>query len=483
MQAERARARPASLAFRVMALIGVAVLACFLVLGWIVQRSIEHHFAEQDADELRVVAEAVRQALFPPRPAERESEVRERLEGAVSGHHGVYFGVFRKSGEMLHTTGGPDLPAVAAELPLVTEIRAENLYQWSEAEHVYRGALVSMGGETGMGSELYLLTASAMDFHLEFMQSFKKALWSIMAVASAVMLFAAWFAVQFGHRPLHRVSEKIRGISSDKLHTRLETTAVPKELLELVVAFNEMMGRMEDVFSRLSNFSADIAHELRTPITNLTTQTQVALSKARAVEEYREVLYSNLEEYDRLAKMVADMLWLAKTDNGLLKPDFADLDPGEETKELFGFYEAWAEECGVSLKLEGSAPGIRGDREMFRRALGNLLSNAIRHTYAGSTVTVRLAREKGKVRVSVENPGETIAAEHLPRIFDRFYCTDPSRQRQGEGAGLGLAIVKAIVGIHDGSVSVSSSGGITSFTVLLPAAGEAVTAADGRSTL
>jgi two-component system heavy metal sensor histidine kinase CusS len=149
---------------------------------------------------------------------------------------------------------------------------------------------------------------------------------------------------------------------------RLDFRSMPLELRYLASAFNQMIARLEDSFTRLSHFSADIAHELRTPLTNLITQTQVALGRARTLDEYRELLYSNLEEQERLAKMVNDMLWLAKSDHGLLKPVQVTLDLATEVRELFDFFGALAEEKHITLSLEGQAPGVMGDRAMLRRA-------------------------------------------------------------------------------------------------------------------
>ena len=197
------------------------------------------------------------------------------------------------------------------------------------------------------------------------------------------------------------------------------------------------------------------------------TQTQVALSKARNAEEYREILYSNLEEYQRLATMIADMLFLAKADNGLIIPSREPVDIAKEVEGLFAFYDALAEDKSIGLTTRGEGT-VLGDRLMLRRALSNLLSNAIRHTPRGGTVSVSIGPgANGFVSVMIENPGEAIPAEHLPRIFDRFYRVDSSRQRTSEGAGLGLAITRSIVAAHGGQTRVFSDTS-TRFELLLP---------------
>lgn len=476
MAANQITHRPVSLVLRVTAFVGITITVLLLAFGWIILRSIEQHFSEQDADELRVVAEAVRQSLGVS-PLEQDGvALRRQLENAVSGHHGVFFQVSETGGQPIYATPGPDLSDIARRVKPVHRIDANSLHQWQDHQwqgnqKAYRGAVLRM--ETGRPDDVAVFTvvvATGIEFHLNYIAGFRYTLWITTFFACVIALLAAWFAVHRGLAPLRYISDEIRGISSDQLHVRLSPETVPIELAELAASFNDMLARIEDVFHRLSNFSADIAHELRTPVTNLTTQTQVALSKARDLEQYREILYSNLEEYERMAKMIGDMLFLAQTEQGLLKPENADLDLTAEVQALFDYFEAWAEENDVSLKLEGSAPRACGDRLMMRRALSNLLSNAIRYTPPGQAVTVTLAMEAGRVVLAVKNPGAGIPPWHLRRLFDRFYRVDPSRQRKGDEAGLGLAIVKSIIDAHGGTITAASADGITTFQLALPPA-------------
>lgn len=182
------------------------------------------------------------------------------------------------------------------------------------------------------------------------------------------------------------------------------------------------------------------------------------------------MLYSNLEEFDRMAKMIGDMLYLAQADHRLSQPEKTTVDLAAEVHALFDYFEAWAEEAGIELALEGESRPILGNQSMLRRAMSNLISNAIRFTSRGQVLTVKLVDKADAVELVVENPGAEIAAAHLPRLFDRFYRFDPARQHKGDGAGLGLAIVKAIVDMHGGTVHASSAAGWTRFIVRLPAA-------------
>ena len=457
--------RPPSLRLRLIGLIGIASALVLMAFDWVIVRSIEAHFAELDADRLRAHAETVTHALAYTARGGGDHDL-PALERALAGHHSLFVRITDAGGTVLHQTPGPDLARLAAGTTPTPVVQPAALHQWRDGDHHYRGAVLTLPVASG-ASPLTVTLATGTDIHLHYLREFYRALGLTTLGAFATLLGAVWIAVHQGHAPLRRITAQIRTIRSDQLHIRLAPGTLPEELVELARSFNQMLERIEQVFRQLSHFSADIAHELRTPVTNLMTQTQVALGEAREADEYREILYSNLEEYERMAQMIGDMLFLAKTDNGLLKPGRERVDLAHEIRELFDFLGAWAEEQGVALALAGEAV-MPGDRLMLRRALSNLLGNAIRHSEAGGTVRVALTSGAGQVRVSVENSGAGIPAEYLPRIFDRFFRIDPARQRHGEGAGLGLAIVRSIVEVHGGRIAVDSADGLTRFRIELP---------------
>jgi two-component system, OmpR family, heavy metal sensor histidine kinase CusS len=469
MPADRPPRRPLSLALRITACVGLAMTAVFVTFTLRIEASIEDHFAEQDLGELRAVADSLSTALGAPAAVDGAQALEHRLSHAVAGHHGVYFSVRDAQGRPLYGTAPDALFDLARQTPTVTRLDTAALRVWSVQDHTYRGAVLRLGDAT-------VLVAAAMDFHLRYLDQLRAALWWGTLAASAAAVLAAWLAVTWGHAPLRRISGTVRGITPEQLHVRLDPAAVPGELAHLVASFNSMLDQLQQSFQRLSHFSADIAHELRTPVTNLTTQAQVALSKPRPIEAYQEVLYSSLEELERMGKMISDMLFLAQSDHRLAAPEMTSVDLAAETRALFDYFDAWAEHLGVRLVLEGEAPAVRGDRLMLRRALSNLIANALHHTPRSQAVTVRLRPVEHWAEVRVENPGAEIPAPHLPRLFDRFYRIDAARQRNGVGAGLGLAIVKSIVEAHGGSVSVSSAAGLTCFSVRLPLAVDGVSA-------
>ncbi|MNP13728.1 Sensor kinase CusS [compost metagenome] len=236
----------------------------------------------------------------------------------------------------------------------------------------------------------------------------------------------------------------------------------------MALHFNAMLGRLDDAFQRLSAFSADIAHELRTPLSNLLTHTQVTLTRERPLEDYREALHSNLEELQWMAQLVNDMLYLAKADHGLLMPKREPLELAEEVDVLLEFFAPLAEDAQLTLSRDGNAC-IEGDRSMLRRALSNLLDNALRFTPVGGEVRVRIVDRPEGLRLTVENSGEGISADLLPRLFDRFYRADPARHEgSSEHAGLGLAITQSIIRAHGGQIRCESADGWTRFVIELP---------------
>jgi two-component system heavy metal sensor histidine kinase CusS len=258
------------------------------------------------------------------------------------------------------------------------------------------------------------------------------------------------------------------GVSAQSLNARLPEADMPPELAEMAHHFNAMLGRLDDSFQRLSAFSADIAHELRTPLSNLLTHTQVTLTRPRAIEDYREALHSNLEELQWMAQLVNDMLYLAKADHGLLMPKREWLELAEEADVLLEFFAPLAEDAQVTLSREGKAR-VEGDRSMLRRALSNLLDNAMRFTPTKGEVRVRIVDQPKGLKLTVENSGAGISAELLPRLFDRFYRADPARHEgSSEHAGLGLAITQSIVRAHGGQIHCESADGWTRFVIELP---------------
>jgi len=455
--------RPVSLTLRLTLLFTVAAMIGFLGFGWIIERSLENLFASEDIDELKVVAQAVEGSIFMLQDGSDPAFLKQRFDDILVGHHAASLHINDATGKPIYSSPEPNFSLMPP--PSLNHFSQAGIRQWNDGKHNYRVLIqqVNVKNDAPYTAIITVVT----DHYIHFLHEFRRTLWWVVISGIAVMGLMGWIAVRHGHRPLHHIVDQISRISANKLNTRLDPGAVPAELTELALSFNELLQRMEEAFNRISNFSADIAHELRTPVTNLITQSQVTLSQARSVEEYQEILYSNMEEYERMAQMIEDMLFLAKADNGLHPPNREEINLKDELYNLFDYYEAWAEERHIAMTLDGTAH-IQGDRLMLRRALSNLLSNAIRHTPAGDEVQIRLRHSKNSVMIIVQNPGLPLSTEQCTKVFDRFYRTDPSRQRSGEGAGLGLAIVKSIIKAHGGAVMVTSNKTNTQFRINLP---------------
>ena len=454
-----------SLTARLSLLFALSAATVLLALGWVVAQSVEQHFLEMDRDEIDGKLALVRNLLAKTQTPEDVAALPHELDDALVGHHGLAVTVMAADGSIHYVSdGGHQRPTP----PAGPHPDGGNLVAWQEGTRSFRGltALAPTGGATA--HPVTVTIALDISHHQVFMDGLRRTLAIAMALAALVTAVLGWAATRAGLRPLRHLTGLIAGLEASRLGARLPQARVPAEVEALALAFNAMLARLEDSFRRLQDFSSDIAHELRTPVSNLMLQSQVALSTARTLEAYREVLYSSLEEYERMAKTIGDMLFLAQGDHGLLRPSTATVDLVAEVGALFEYFDAWAEERRVSLTLDGTAAAVPGDPLMLRRALSNLLANAIRHTPAGQTVQVHVEANADTSRIAVENPGLTIAAEHLPRLFDRFYRVDPARRRQGEGAGLGLAIVKSIVAAHSGMIGVTSNDRGTQFLIVLP---------------
>jgi two-component system heavy metal sensor histidine kinase CusS len=289
---------------------------------------------------------------------------------------------------------------------------------------------------------------------------------------AALMLcpFVGYRIARRGIRPVERIAETARRISSSTLSERIQPAGYPVELAALAGTFNAMLDRLEDSFARLSDFSADIAHELRTPVNNIRGEAEVALTRARTVEDYREVLSSCLEEVVRLSELIANLLFLARTESPgtHLKRELIEID--QVLHGVHDYFEPAAIEVGIHLMVEcASKATISVDRALLQRAMANLVSNALAYTPVGGTVTLREIQEQGSVRVEVQDTGVGIPPEALPRVFDRFYRVDRARSSRSGGTGLGLAIVRSIVVLHGGSINIQSKPGTgTTVSLLLP---------------
>ncbi|MGL1834343.1 heavy metal sensor histidine kinase [Rhodocyclaceae bacterium SMB388] len=471
--------RGLSLTARLALLFAAMASGLLVVVGIAVDRAVSAHFDELDQHDLAAKLAAIETLLATTVSDDALVALQGRLDDALAGHDTVALRVSIPARGWRHAIlderfanrfdNGVDQrfdPRVdTGSHPHSSAPQA--LMKWRDAHgtpFIGKAATIIVHLPEPVAAEVVLGLDIA--HHVRFLQTMRVQLGIGISAATLLAAMLGWLAARKGLAPIRRVTATAGRLSAERLGERLSEQEAPAEMRELVEAFNGMLERLEASFRQLSDFSADIAHELRTPVSNLMTETQVALSRSRSAEQYHEVLHSNLEEFDRLARMIADMLFLAKADNGLLPRPAERVALEDEAAALLEFYEALAEEKAIRLSVSGQAE-VTGDRLMLRRALSNLLSNAIRHTPASGFVDVAIQQNQDAVSITVTNPGETIPPEQLPLLFERFHRVDASRTRQGEGAGLGLAITQSIVKAHGGTITATSVEGLTRFTIRL----------------
>lgn len=457
-----------SITFRLALLFALTSTLIQLAVSAVIGYRVDAHFRELDSLSLAHKTALARNAVSAVRDKAGLDELPRHLGAALIGHPGLSVAVIAPDGEILFSTPESAFPPELIDGRRATE--STKTVDWTRAGRYFRG--YSTQTSAGIADLPPLTVAVALDIgeHAHFMSTFREILWYSAAASILLTGFLGWFVARRGLAPVRAIAGAAKAISAKRLRDRLPLDEVPTELQDLASSFNDMLARLDDSFQRLSEYSADLAHELRTPISSLTTQTQVALTRARTADEYREILYSNLEEYERLARMISDMLFVAKADNRLIALHREQVSLGAEIDDLIDFYHALAEDKGVTIARAGDGR-ISGDRLMLRRAISNLLSNAMRHVPDGGRIVISVDPESsGGARIAVENSGQDIPPEHLPRLFDRFYRADSSRLRDSAGAGLGLAIAKSIVDAHGGELAVSSANGLTRFAITLPPA-------------
>jgi two-component system heavy metal sensor histidine kinase CusS len=425
-------------------LVGLAILVAFAT---------DRHFVELDQDYLqdkiglvqKIVAESPSQDLLS-----------SRLDELLGSHHGLFVDL-RQGDRVVY--GGKSMVFPTAMAPLGTSPT-----DWTLHGQTLRGLSARIDATSSPSSApMQLRIALDTGHHVHFMRSLHQTLafYSLGGILVSGML--GWWAARRGLAPLHIMKEQAMRVTAQKLDQRMPVESVPVEFADLADSLNTMLARLQADFSRLQEFSSDLAHELRTPINNLLTQTQVSLAQKRDAEAYRDILASNAEEFQRLARMVSDMLFLAKTEHGLELPNPEVIALHQEALELVDFYDAVADEKRIRVKIMGKAE-VMGDRLMVRRAIGNLLSNALRYSPAAAEVVVAIEGMPGGATLSITNSGIAIEPDVLPRLFDRFFRVEKSRSHQeSDGTGLGLSITQAIMAAHGGSVSVTSDEGRTTF--------------------
>jgi two-component system heavy metal sensor histidine kinase CusS len=440
-----------SLALRLTIFFSAAILFVISCIFGVVSEAIDEHHLKQDEQLLEYNVGAL-QSLY----ANNKTDYLKKIAAEVARNAGLEIRIEDQHNVVYGET-------IAHPIEQVSELM--KVFHWSNGTTEFLAMRFEMADINSQRPILQATLSVNINQHQALSNVFREMLIKFTLTVGAASALLGWLVTRQGLLPLAKLTKKASSISTKHLSERMPTENLPVEIRSLSCTLNEMLQRLEVAITHLSDFSSDIAHELRTPVNNLMTQTQVCLSQPRKKEEYIDILASNAEEYQRLSRMITDMLFLAKSDNQGLILDKEKLSVEQEINELFEFYEALAEECKVTLLLTGKAD-FSGDKLMLRRAFSNLLSNAIRHSFSNSEIIVQLKEQSGQVVVSIENKGETISVKDIPHLFKRFYRADKSRTHgKHEGVGLGLAITKSIVELHNGTISVVSENNATKFTL------------------
>jgi two-component system, OmpR family, heavy metal sensor histidine kinase CusS len=435
----------------------VLLTAASAFLYW----GLTNSMSQQNRDSLRQKMQVLT-AILKKEPLDRggvEQEVQEEAEILGPSQSPFFLRVLDSHDRLV-----VESPGMASLLPVgvfpPAQGKEPRAYPWRTAgELSFLMASATEAGAAPAPPTWHIQAALNVSAQEQLLGSYRRAIVLVLVgglVISAII--GSWIARR-GLRPLADITRATERIGAQQLQERIETGAWPQELAALATAFDHMLDRLQEAFERLSQFSADLAHELRTPINNLMGEAQVALSRGGGPAEYARVLQSALEEHARLAHMIDSMLFLAQADQSatVLKP--IQLDVRAELQAVADFYQALADEQSVELVCEGDGR-ILADPLLLRRALSNLLSNALKYTASGGRVTLQATASGNALAVSVIDTGVGIDAHHLPKMGNRFYRVDPSRTGSATGAGLGLAIVKSIMTLHAGSLSIASTAGV-----------------------
>ncbi|MGT2552241.1 heavy metal sensor histidine kinase [Acinetobacter geminorum] len=448
-----------AISFRIAIIFTLSTVVILMIMGLVIHQLVMHHFETQDRTQLEGKIQLLHN-LLEQNPSNSQ-DLNLYLKDALVGHHDLIVQIERPTGQIIFSSA----PAIINSQSLIKS-KYNPWIEWKIENKTYRGLIYNKASDQNNSiSTAQIIVGVDTSEHIHFLNEFRRQLLYIGIIGTICLMLLGWFAAWRGLRPVQKMAKVAEGISAQHLSERLEVDNTPTELKSLAIAFNDMLDRLETAVGKLSDFSSDLAHEMRTPINNLMTQTQVCLSRTRDITTYQEILFSNLEEFERLARMVSDMLFLAKAEHGLHRANLQRVNLVKEVSALFDFYDAIAAEKGMSLEQTGQGY-VEGDPSMLRRALSNLLSNAIKYGKTDSIIKINCQQNNDATVLTIENESSPLSQEQLTRLFDRFYRTDASRQRVEEGTGLGLAITKSILDVHGATIQANYDDGHIIFKII-----------------
>jgi two-component system, OmpR family, heavy metal sensor histidine kinase CusS len=465
---------PRTLRARLTVLIVASSTAVLALSGFTLYEALRSRIEASAAAEMDATLSALKTHLPQVQAIEEIPYLTETWIDMLHGHANLSVAIFDSADRQLLSTPGYRHNAhVAATLERVRLLPAPIVVQAPQFALRYLATAVPLAASEKAVRVVVQYDAKADRALL------RTYAYTIVLIQVCGVFIAAWLAygiALFGLSPLRRLVAQAEDMSTSRLAQPLPELQAAGELQDLGRAFNGMLARLDESFTRLGQFSSNLAHDLRTPLTNLLAHAQVVLSRKRSADEYRDVIEASVDEYQRLSRMIDDMLFLARSDSAQNAVPMRAFDAFEEATRVAGFYEPMAECASVTFDVSGTGV-VYGNPLLFQRALSNLLSNALAHAPHGSTVEIQcLAMSAGGATIHVSDAGPGIEPAHRARIFDRFYRTDPARQNLASGtggAGLGLAIVRSIMQLHGGECGVESEPHVrTTFWLKFPARAE-----------
>ncbi|MGF6606673.1 two-component system heavy metal sensor histidine kinase CusS [Paraburkholderia sp. WSM4175] len=480
--------RVRSLAATLALAFGATTLAVFVLVGSFLYLALEKQIKAQDNLDIVLAARHARRLAEELETSKGIGEHGDRLISIVLGNQAMSMEVFDPDGNRAveHNIAGtfavPNAATGAATLaalpPLARVAASARITEADIGEWTGRNGAPIHGILTDArlrdGETASVLVARNMSDRWLLLDRYRDRLHLAGVAGVMLAMLLGYLLIRAALRPLRDIAASASLVTVNRLNTRIAVARVPSELETLVASLNAMLERVDHGFQRLSRFTADLAHDMRTPLSNMRGAAEVALARPRSVDEYESLLASNLEECDRLSRMIENVLFLARAEHPQFVKHMREFDAARELSHIAEYFEGIAEEALVRVRVSGTA-SLTADLELFRRAVSNLLANAIRYTPQGGEIVLDASASADAVRVTVSNEGQPIAAEHLDRIFDRFYRIDPSRSslpssglsRGSTGsAGLGLAIVRTIMELHGGSVHAQSDARSTRFVLV-----------------
>jgi two-component system heavy metal sensor histidine kinase CusS len=427
----------------------------FIVIGVsaMMYRELVHQLHEKEElelkDDLRIQEEVFEYIAKKQQPTQWQHEWGERRED----DQGFAWRLVDAGGAVL--SASPNIDHFAPGMQRAATGKKRFVRTDGAPDRYFLEYSLSMDKIAGSGARLQGILDVSRDERV--LRRYFTKLSGVVALAIVLATGIGWLLARRGLAPVRAISAEIGRINAEKLHARIANEAWPAELQQLALSFDDMLARLERSFEQLSRFSSDLAHEFRSPINNMVAAASVTLGRARDAAQYRNTLEVVIEEGDRLSRMVSSMLFLARADNAEQGLRLEPVSTGVEFQKLVEFFEIGADDQGVTLQVDGECH-LMADPLLLRRALSNLMTNALRYTPRGGTIVLKAQEQGGAVLISVCDNGAGIAQEHLPYLFDRFYRVDAARSAT-DSTGLGLAVVRSIVELHGGGVSVRSEPG------------------------